>query len=101
MIDFAADIPVLLADFGEALPVKLNGVLIDTFNGIFFYEEIIDSPNQAEIGSQVLTLLLATNDYTKLDKSKKYTFGYKGAAYMQRGPATEAEGFKKLQLTKA
>lgn len=100
-MDFAEDIPVLLADFGEDFPVKLNGVLIATFKGIFNHEVIIDSPNVAEIGSSVLTLLLDASNYATLDKSKKYTFGYKDTAYLQRGPAIDGAGFKKLQLTKA
>ena len=96
------DRSAFLEAFGDDVPVKLNGVLVDTFRGIFRYEEVVSSPNEAEIGTNVLTLNLDEDNYGALDKGKKYTFDYKGTPYQQRGPALDGDdGFKKLQLTKA
>jgi len=95
------DRAAFLEAFGEDVPVKQDGVLVNTIKGIFRYEEIVSSPNEAEIGSSVLTMQIDKADFNALDKSKKYAFGYDGFQYNQRGPATDdGSGFKKLQLTK-
>lgn len=96
------DRKAFLEAFGEDVPVRLNGVAVDPIKGIFRYEEIVSSPNEAEIGSSVLTMQIDKADFNTLDRSKKYTFDYEGQPYFQRGPALDdGSGFKKLQLTKA
>jgi len=96
------DRSAFLEAFGDDVPVKLNGVPVDTIKGIFRYEEIVSSPNEAEIGSSVLTMQIDPDVFVGLDKSKKYTFTYNNMQYLQRGPALDdGSGFKKLQLTRA
>jgi hypothetical protein len=97
-----ADKAAILSAVGEDIPVKFSGTLVTTLKGYTQHEEIIDSPNSAEIGSKVLTLKLDADAYDALDKTKKYTFAVGGTDYIARGPATQdGGGFKKLQLTKA
>jgi len=97
----AEDRALLLGEFGQDIPVKLNGVTVKTIKGIPQYELVVDSPGGAETGSSVLTLQLDPDEYNSLDKTKKYTFVAENADRSQRGPAQmDGSGFIKLQLTK-
>lgn len=89
-------------EFGDDIPVKLDGILVTIIQGIQRYEVISESPHQAEIGSSVLTLQIRVSVYNALDRSKKYKFTVDGVEYVSRGPAPQdGSGFVKLLLTKA
>lgn len=97
-----ATAPAFSGLFGVDIPVKLNGVAVKSIKGMVDQEEITDSPNEAEIGTWITTLLMDRADFESLDKSKTYTFVVNGENMKRRGPPRiDAAGQAKLFLTKA
>jgi len=96
------DLDLFASEFGKDIPVQLVGVQIAVFKGIDRYEEVIQSVDETEIGSSILTLQIKKSDYLTLGKGSKYTFVVDSVSYIQRGPhELDGSGFVKIKLTQA
>lgn len=88
--------------FGKDIPVKLNGIAVTSIRAHVDYEIISESPNTAEIGTPVTTLVMDKADFESLDKTKTYVFVVDGENKKRRGvPVMDGSGDVKIFLTKA
>lgn len=94
--------PTFRQHFGHDIPVKLNGVAVKSIRAHVDHEIISDSPNQAEIGTSIVTLVMGKADFDSLDKTKSYVFVVDGESKKRRGsPIMDGSGDVKIFLTKA
>lgn len=87
--------------FGVDIPIKLSGIVVKTVKGFAQYE-IVESGENLETGSSILTLIIDRSDYYSLGKGKRHTFFVENFDQVQSGPPLEdGSGFVKLHLTRA
>jgi hypothetical protein len=88
--------------FDQDIPVKLSGVVVVTLKGSVSYEEVTESPREAEIGTSVMTVtFLDPAPYNALSKNNQYVFVVDSVPMKRRGPALEDAGGVKIYLTRA
>jgi len=97
-----ATAPTFREMFGKDIPVLLNGVPLEPIRAHVDHEIISESPNEAEIGTSVMTLIIDRADFEAMDKTKTYVFVVDGENKKRRGPAMmDGSGDVKIFLTKA
>jgi hypothetical protein len=95
------DLDLFLEEFGIDIPVTLNGVAVEPVRGIVQSEVITDSPNEAEIGTSLLTMQIKASAYAALDRTKKYVFVVDSVNNITYGPGEkDGSGFIKFKLKK-
>lgn len=88
--------------FGQDVPVLMSGILVRTIRAHVDHELISEAPNQAEIGTPIMTLVMAKADYESLDAGVAYVFVVDGESKKRRGPPLmDGTGDVKIFLTKA